>query len=86
VTINNGQASLACATPSVKIYYTLDGSFPANTDIAVLSLPQGEVPAPVNAASKFYTAPFAVQSGQTIRAAAYADGMNVGEVLNYPVP
>jgi hypothetical protein len=81
-----GNCSLACATAGAKIYYTLDGSFPANSDVAVLLLPQGNVPAAVNAASNPYIAPFAVTSGQVIRAAAYLAGYNPGEILNYNVP
>ena len=84
--LSGGRCSLVCATNGAKVFYTLDGSFPANTDVAVLPLPQGKVAAPVNQRSKFYTAPFAVKSGQTVRAAAYADGMNPGEILNFPVP
>jgi hypothetical protein len=81
-----GNCSLACATPGVKIYFTLDGSFPANNEVAVLLLPQGNVAAPVNNSSKPYIAPFAVTSGQVIRAAAYIPGMNPGEILNSTVP
>jgi len=84
--LSGGQCSLGCATNGAKVFYTLDGSFPANTDVAALPLPQGKVAAPVNQQSKFYTAPFSVKSGQTVRAAAYADGFNPGEILNFPVP
>lgn len=80
--INNGLATLTCATAGAKIVYTLDGSFPSDPAVAVDPL----AAAPINAASQIYAAPFAVASGQNIRAAAYADGFNPGEILNQTVP
>jgi len=75
--------TLACATPGAKICYTIDGSFPSDPDVAIA--PLSDPPAPLNPQSKIYTAPFAAQSGQVIRAAAYADGFNPGEILNQTI-
>lgn len=89
VIINNGTATLTSASAGATIYYTLDGSFPSNPTIAVVPLsvtaatPNGM---PVNANSQLYVAPFAVQSGQVIRATAYLNGYNPGEIINYNVP
>jgi hypothetical protein len=89
VAIADNLATLATATPGAAIYYTLDGSFPSNPTIAVKPLsvteatPNGE---PVNANSTLYAAPFAVQSGQWIRAAAYLNGYNPGQIIKIAVP
>lgn len=59
--------TLTCPTSGAEIRYTLDGSFPARTG---------------NPASQIYSAPFAVESGMTLRAVAYADNLNLGPVTN----
>jgi hypothetical protein len=89
VSIANNLATLTCATAGAAIYYTLDGSFPSNPTIAIKPLsvtdatPNGE---PVNPQSTLYVAPFAVQSGQCIRAAAYMNGFNTGQIIKINVP
>jgi hypothetical protein len=89
VSIVDNLATLATATPGASIYYTLDGSFPSNSTIAIKPLsvtpatPNGE---PVNPNSTLYAAPFAVQSGQCIRAAAYLNGYNPGQIVKIPIP
>ena len=89
VSINAGMATLATATAGAAIYYTLDGSFPSNPNIAILPLtvtpatPDGE---PVNASSTLYAAPFAIASGQMIRATAYLNGYNPGQIINVIAP
>ncbi len=57
--------TLACNSPAdgLQIYYTTDGSFPAN-DVAI------------NAATNLYTDPFTAEAGTIIRAIAYAPGLN----------
>jgi hypothetical protein len=87
--IAGGSMTLTCATPGAAIYYTLDGSFPSNPTIAIKPLsvtaatPNGE---PVNPNSNLYVAPFAVQSGQCVRAAAYLNGYNPGQIIKINVP
>jgi hypothetical protein len=84
-TLAEGLLTLACATPGATIYFTTDGSFPCNPAIAVDPLSvTAAVPAgtTINAASTPYAAPIAVQSGQNVRAAAYAPGFNCGEIFN----
>ena len=89
IAIAGGQAALACATAGAEIYYTTDGSYPSNPAVARLPLtvtpdnPQGD---PVNPQSTLYTAPFAVESGTRVRAAAYAPNYNNGEILNALAP
>ena len=89
VAINDEVATLTCATAGAAIYFTLDGSFPSNPTIAIKPLsvteatPNGE---PVNPNSNLYVAPFAVQSGQCIRAAAYLNGLNPGQIIKINVP
>lgn len=79
--------SLGCNTPGATIIYTLDGSFPSNPAIAIdpfsvsAKNPQGN---PINPQSQLYAAPFVLNPGIRLRAAAYAPGMNPGEILNYP--
>lgn len=63
IAIASGNCTLSSATSAASIYYTLDGSFPGNAD--------GE-----NNASKLYSAPFAVVSGQILRTVAYKSGLN----------
>lgn len=52
--------------PDAAIYYTTDGSYPAKTE--------------VNPGSTLYTVPFTVNSGDTIRWAAYRDGNTQSDV------
>lgn len=58
-----GTCMLTSTTPSARIKYTLDGSFPAE-DIAN------------NPASTLYTGTFPLSSGDILRAAAYKPGFN----------
>jgi len=75
--------TLTCSTAGAVIYYTLDGSFPGNTSVAIdpLSVSVASPGTPINPNSILYTAPFAVASGQVLRAAAYAPAMNPGQIL-----
>ena len=84
VAINDEVATLTCATAGAAIYFTLDGSFPSNPTIAIsVTLDPGK---PINPNSSLYVAPFAVQSGQCIRAAAYLNGLNPGQIIKINVP
>lgn len=58
-------ATLTCSTDGAEIRYTTDGSYPARVG---------------NPGSFEYVAPFEVESGDVIRAAAYKDAMNVSSV------
>jgi len=86
--INAGLCTLTCATTGSVVYYTLDGSFPSNSAIAVdpISVTVASAGDPVNKNSTLYTAPFVVASGQVLRAAAYASGMNPGQILFQKIP
>lgn len=87
-TVVNNLCTLACATSGCSIYFTLDGSFPVNSLIAIDPLsvtaarPGGV--AVVNN-STLYTGPFAVSGGQILRAAAYAPQTNPGPILFQPI-
>jgi hypothetical protein len=84
-----GQCTLTCSTAAAQIYFTLDGSFPSNAAVAVDPLSVTAVPsnpAPINKNSTLYAGPFPVQSGQVLRAAAYAPPMNPGQILYQPIP
>lgn len=74
ITNNSGTVTLTCATSGADIYYTTDGSFP---DKAALDPVSG---AAINISSKLYSTPFAVNTGDVVRAAAYAFGYNAGQI------
>lgn len=83
----NNNATLACATSGAKIVYTLDGSFPSDPAVAIdpLSVTPGSPNGvPINPASQVYSSPFFLATSQIVRAAAYAQGCNPGEILSYP--
>lgn len=64
ISVTDGLATLACATSEAEIRYTLTAaSAPAVED--------GNFPGRSNPAAQIYTAPFAVQSGDLLRCAAY---------------
>lgn len=81
VTITNdaGTVTLACATSGAEIYYTTDGSFPDQAVVDPVSL------SPINPQTRRYTAPFAVNVGDTIRATAYAAGKNNGAITQLTI-
>jgi hypothetical protein len=60
-----GMATLTCATSGSTIYYTLDGSYPGSGNPVAL----------------VYSAPFAVTTGDEIRAGAQKTGMNPSKYL-----
>lgn len=65
ITAAAGEVTLACtqSATGLQIWFTTDGSFPANsTDI--------------NAAAQLYSAPFAAAAGTVVRALAYAPNLN----------
>ncbi len=80
VAINEGLATLTAANAD-KIVYTLDGSFPSDPATAIDPIEN----TPINPLAVIYTVPFAVQPGETLRAAAYAPGFNPGEILNQQI-
>lgn len=80
VTDNAGTVTLACATADAEIWYTLDGSFPSHSRAVE---PVSDTT--INSSSILYTAPFAVTSGQIVRAAAYADGYNAGQIARQTI-
>lgn len=57
ISIGGGNCSLACATAGAAIYFTMDDSFPRSG----------------NPTAAVYAAPFAISTGQTVRACAYKD-------------
>lgn len=72
VTFSGGNCTLACANdPTADIYYTLDGSFPASIG---------------GGTSTLYAGPFAVATGQVVRAAAWATGKNNSTVRGLTAP
>jgi len=62
------QMSVTCLTPGAEIWFTVDGSFPAPTG---------------NATAHQYSSAVPLESGQTFRAAAFADGYNLSPVRTY---
>lgn len=72
LTTTPGQCALSCATPGAEVYYTLDGSSPGNASGG-------------NPNSQLYAGPFPVAAGDTVRAAAYADGFNKSTSRHVPV-
>lgn len=80
ISVNAGEATLACATSGVAIYYTLDGSFPC---AAAAQNPVTNES--INSGSQLYSAPFAVTSGQVLRAAAFKDGYNAGQIAQQTI-
>jgi len=65
ITQNSGTITLTttCADPSVQIFYTLDGSCPANDS-------------GINPQTQLYSTPFSAVSGTIVRAAAFAASLN----------
>ncbi|NOS70054.1 MAG: hypothetical protein HOP33_08995 [Verrucomicrobia bacterium] len=81
ITNNAGSVTLTNATTDSSIFYTLDGSTPM--DPTLTEIISGEI---INPNATLYTAPFAVVSGQRLRAVAQAFGFNACEITNYLVP
>lgn len=65
----NGVVMITCTSgaPGLQIWYTTDGSFPANSQ-------------DINATAQKYTGPFAATTGMVITAAAFAPGFNISAV------
>lgn len=63
-----GPVELSCATPDAAIYYTLNAPLLSS------------FPGPGNPAATLYAAPFAVQVGDVVRAAAYKADMRGSDV------
>ncbi len=78
-TLDTGMVTLACATTGAKIFYTTDGSTPISP---TLEDSLGRI---VNPQAHLYTAPFAVNSGDRVRAVAQAFAYNASEILNKPI-
>jgi len=79
ISVNDSLCTLTTATVNASIYYTLDGSFPGNTTVALEPFSNK----PVTPNSTLYTAPFAVNPGQLIRATAYLNGLNPGQIVQF---
>jgi hypothetical protein len=65
LTADNLDVTLATATDGATIYYTTDGSFPWSG----------------NSEAEIYAGEFSVDSGTTVRAAAYKSGLDGSNVL-----
>jgi hypothetical protein len=72
VSATGGVCTMSCTTNGAEIYYTVDGTFPAWSSN-------------VNPSAQLYEAPFAVVSGDVIRAAAYLAGNNQSPARRYTV-
>lgn len=81
VSIADGEATLTCATAAAAIYYTLDGSTPH--DPALTETISGQL---LNPQAQTYAAPFAVASGQTLRAIAMKFQFNPSEIIRQLIP
>lgn len=72
--------TLSCATAGSRIFYTTDGSSPCDPSLVDPIYNQ-----PINPQAKEYTAPFAVNSGDRVRAVATAFGYNPSEIISKPI-
>jgi hypothetical protein len=70
IAIDAGLATLTCPTVGAQIYWTLDGTFPGLS----------------NSKATIYSSPFAVASGDPLRAGAYLTDYNPGPRRSYTVP
>jgi len=71
ISIAGGLCTLACVTtPTAILRYTTDGSFPGQS----------------NPAAQIYEAPFAVESGEVVRAASALEGYNLSAVRQSTAP
>jgi hypothetical protein len=70
IAVADGVATLTCATDDAIIYFTTDGS----------------APAPTNEGAQEYGAPFAVESGTRIRAAAQLAGRIASDTAFFDAP
>ena len=70
ITVVDGTCTLTCSTAGAEIRYTIDGSAPASS----------------NDAAELYDAPFAVESGTRIRAAAQLAGKFASDTQVFDVP
>ena len=70
-----GTVTINCTSPApgVQVWYTTDGTFPANS-------------VAINATTQNYAGPFAAASGTVITAAAYAPGYNISAVKQTIIP
>lgn len=66
---SENEVTLACATTDAEIYYTTDQSFPGRS----------------NPGATLYTAPFSVEVGDIINAAAYKDGLSPSHLIQATV-
>jgi hypothetical protein len=73
MSVASGEMTITTATADARVKYTLDGTFPADDT--------GGNPASYN-----YAAPFAVASGDVVRAAGYKSGMNKSATRRFVVP
>lgn len=78
---NGVTATLSCATPDAEIWFTLDGSMPTHSRAVDPVTDQL-----INLSTQLYTGEFSVTPGMIVRAAAYADGFNPGQILNTTIP